>query len=267
MNWRHHMKVLPYGFLSGIKQSSFSWGDTLGSYLIYIPIVVLYSGVLKQIPMADIAPHGLTHAQMIWYLATTEYLLFTISSWGFKDFQNEYKSGEIQLALLRPYPDSFLRLSMWAGTSVFRGLLLFPVYVGSAFLCAGSIEMSFLHFLGLLASMPMAIFIMQIGIYFVGASCLWFVQSEPAYWLWQKSNFLLGAMLWPMLIYPDWAQSIMWFLPFSSLLAFAGEWTLDLSPLRYAAHFAHQALWAVLFFFALRKLDNAIIHHLQRGNP
>ncbi|HBM91269.1 MAG TPA: hypothetical protein DD400_05295 [Rhodospirillaceae bacterium] len=236
-----------------------------GSFLIYAMIVILYGGLIKLIPDADLAVYGFSHAQMIWYIGTTEFILFTSSSWSFKEVQGDFTSGEAHLRILRPASYAFVRFSFWSGESLARVVILFPLYFILIGWFSGEFVLSWIGFLGLLLSMPLAALMMNCGAYIIGASCLWFVQSEPAAWIWQKSIFLLGAMLWPLVFYPVWAQNIVWMLPFHGILAHGGNWALDLPMQTYVFGFINQIIWAVLSLWGLRRFDRLVLRRVQSG--
>ncbi len=56
--------------------------------------------------------------------------------------------------------------------------------------------------LGLLVSAGLASPLLSASFFMLGASCLWVRQAEPVFWIWQKSMFLLGGLLWPLALYP-----------------------------------------------------------------
>jgi len=260
-----HSRVLRLGFVHGFAQAMEQKILFGGSLIIYATIMVFYAGIIKMIAHDDLAEHGYTHAQLIWYLATTEYVLFSCVAWVFKDLQNDIKGGQIDLALLRPYPDSFLCLSIWGGETAARLLVLFAPMMGVTALLAGGEVPAPLDVLGLLISIPLGALIMQCAFYMIGASCLWFEQAEPASWIWQKSVFLFGAMIWPMAFYPLWMRGVMWATPFPAVLAAAGGWVLGESGLYHLLALAHQAFWACVFLFLLRRFDRAVLRRVQRG--
>lgn len=265
MKLRHHLRVVPMAMSLGIKQAMATKIDLLGSAIIYFTIMVVWSGIMKMIPLTDIAKYNWTHSDLIWYLCATEYVLFAVQSWGFKEVQSDHISELIHLSLLRPYPDSLLRISMWGGESVVRSLVMLPVFIGCGYFFAGPLPVSWLNIVGLMLGMPCSSVMLLIAVYAVGSSCLWFLQSEPAFWIWQKCVFLFGAMIWPMAFYPEAMQTIMWFTPFPGILANAGDWILGQGMFAAFAHFVHQLFWVLIFLFALGKLDRLVLKHIQKG--
>ena len=250
----------------GIAQAFAEKMIFVGNFVVYATIMIVYGGVIHMIPEADIAPYGLTHDEMLWYLGTTELVIFSGSGWIFKEVQNDLLSGNSDLALVRPYSDSLFRVGIWFGRSLAQGVMLFPAYILFMLFMAGQMTMDVQHMLGLIASIPLAIFIMLCAAYVIGVSCLWFVQAEPASWIWQKAVFLFSALLWPVLLYPQWLQTIIWFTPFPALLMLAGNWTLDLPAWWYGLGFAHQLLWTFLFYKLMELTDRAVLRRIQTGD-
>jgi ABC-type uncharacterized transport system permease subunit len=235
----------------------------LGTLMVYGVIIMLYAGVMRMIPPADIAPLGLTQSQMIWYIATTEFILFAAPSWGFKDIQNEINTEQVHLDIIRPFSPALLRIAFWYGEAIVRFCVLFPFYILTATYFAEAFEPSLLDLLGIIACAPLSLFMALVMYYAVGTSCLWVVQSEPAYWVVHKGIFLLGAMIWPIVFYPDWLGAISWFTPFPAILAVCGKWVLGSSALELGAAFAHQVVWAVLILYALMKFERIVLRRIQ----
>ncbi len=263
MTLRHALSVSFLCARMGFRQSLRDWILIFGSFLVYTAIMLLYAGVIHMIPDADLARFPFGQKEMIWYLGTAEYILFAAPHWCFTELQNDILSGQIHSAVLRPVSAALVRVSFWIGDSAARAAALFVPYFLLVSALAGGNVFSPAGLLGLWASMPLAIGIGACGWYFVGASCLWFIQAEPAYWVWQKAAFLLGAMLWPLSFYPGWLQVIAWASPFPSMLAIGARWTLETPASIHLAAFAHQIFWAAVFLFLLRLFDRKILRHLQ----
>ncbi|MFA6280528.1 MAG: hypothetical protein WC612_07035 [Bdellovibrionales bacterium] len=259
------LSVLGIGLRLGFRQTMQQKILFVGAFLVYATIMVFYAGIIKMISPADLAKHGYSHAQLIWYLAITEYMLFSCVSWVFKEVQSDFHSGQMSLSLLRPYPTSLTRVSIWCGEALARLLVLFVPMMGITALLAGAFVMTPLQTVGMVLSLPLGAVITECAFYMIGASCLWFAQAEPASWVWQKAVFLFGAMIWPMAFYPLWMKGIMWATPFPAVLAAAGSWALHHSALYYALAFLHQVFWAAAFLALLRWFDGVIMRKIQSG--
>ncbi len=260
---RHSLNVIAACAKMGFKQALAQPVLILGSFLTYATIMLLYAGIIRLIPEADLARFGFRHDEMIWYLGITEYVLFATPSWCFKELQNEITSGQIHLAILRPVSAAFMQMSVWAGEGAARALVLFPPFLALMFLLGGGFVLSPGHVAGLIFSIPLSIVLSVCGWFLVGASCLWFIQSEPAFWVWQKSIFLLGAMMWPMAFYPLWLQVLCWITPFPAMLAIAGRWTLEADAWVYVVAFAHQIFWTVAMIGLVSLFERKVLRHIQ----
>lgn len=265
MSLRSTYAVVACCFLAGMRRVLDEKVHFLSVTIMYIAILLIYGGIIRMIPPDDLAGFHLSHEQMIWYLATTEFVLFTCSSWEMKMVQAEFMSGQAELALLRPFPDSFLRIAEWGGEAFVRVALMLPVYLLAVTALTGAIDFSPWHLIGILASLPAASFLLLCSTYMIGASCLWFIQAEPVFWIWQKSMFLFGALLWPLVFYPFWLQGMAWATPFPAILTAAGNWTLTYGWGDYALGFLHQILWVLIAYVLVRKLDRKILARIQKG--
>jgi ABC-2 type transport system permease protein len=53
----------------------------------------------------------------------------------------------------------------------------------------------------------------------LGITAFWLGDIAPVYWIWQKLTFVLGGLLLPLTVYPDWVIRIARATPFSAVLA------------------------------------------------
>ena len=262
---RHALSVINVAVRMGFKRSFANKEFILGSFITYTLLMVIYTYAIRMFPEARVADFGFTHQQMIWYLATAELFAFLGSGWSYKELQNDVASGHLLPSLVRPSSFMLVRGGIWFGESLVRIFFLFPFYIALMSFLADGFIMRWGDVVTVILAMPLAIFMMNCAAYAVGLSCLWIMQSEPAYWLWEKSMFLLGAMLWPLAFYPDWLQILCWLTPFPSLLAIGGKAALmpDWQTNLLAA--GHQILWAGIFLFFMRWLDRKTLSRIQSG--
>jgi len=265
INLRHSFSVLSFALKIGFNQVFAEKIVLLTSFLVYAVIMLLYGGIIKMIPPEDIASFGFSSSQMIWYMGTTELILFTCVSWSFKDIQHEIKSEGIGMSLLRPFSSSLLRVAIWSGEGLARFVLYFPLYIIFMTIFAGIFPMNFGNIIGVLCSLPIGLFILLCGTYMVGASCLWLGQSEISFFIWQKMIFLFGAMMWPIAFYPDWLKPVIWASPFPAMLAAAGNWTLNYNLYERFFIVVHQIIWGLLFLIILLWYDKKVLQRLQKG--
>ncbi|WNV05957.1 hypothetical protein RP726_05955 [Candidatus Methylospira mobilis] len=265
MKLRHRLSVFTASARLGFKQVLDERLGLLGGFLMYATLVIAYAGVFRWIPADNLAGYRLSFSQLVWYLGTTEFVLFCGSFAYFRELQQEIQSDQIHLALLRPCPVWVVKLGEWSGQYTGRFIVLaLPCYVLS-YCTAGQTGPGFDSVAGIVASLPMAGFIMVACTFMLGASCLWLTQAEPAFWIWQKCLFLLGALLWPLALYPGLMSRLVWLTPFPSMLAVLGAWIVSNDGATHMAGFFHQIFWVIVCVALVAATNRAMLRRIQAG--
>jgi ABC-2 type transport system permease protein len=265
MSHRHALAVFAAATRLGFKQAIGENLLLLGSFMTYATLVVAYAGVFRAIPAAELAAYGLTTTDLIWWLGLTEFVLFCSTSFHFRDMQHEIQSGQIDLTMTRPCPLWPLKLGEGVGHSCGRMLILLAPCLALVGYMAGDFRLGLTQIIGLAASALLSAPLLACSFFIVGASCQWLRQAEPMYWIWQKSLFLLGAMLWPLALYPIAISRLTWLTPFPAVLATPAQWGQATSAPMLAAMTLHQIFWVGLFILAAARVDRALLASLQKG--
>lgn len=265
MNVWHKMGVFIFAARLGFKEVFAEGLILFGTFLSYSSLVVAYSNVFRGIPAEDLAANGLTISKIIWYFGITEFVLFSGASIHFKELQYDIQNDQIHLSLLRPCPVWVVRIGEWFGQALARfAVLTVPCLTLTGFF-AGSMDISLVHLWGLIFSLPFASLLLICFGFMLGSSCLWLKQAEPAFWIWQKLVFLLGALLWPLALYPNVLQKLVWFTPFPSILAVPGNWALNNDAWSFFGGFASQVFWVVVCLIAVSATNRAVLRRIQNS--
>ena len=64
----------------------------------------------------------------------------------------------------------------------------------------------------------------------IGLSAFWIVDTSPVYWIWQKLAFVLGGLLLPLELYPDWLRAAARLSPFPAMLWGPGRMAFGFAP-------------------------------------
>ena len=265
MSLRHKIRVFIGAAKIGFKHIISEQLPLLGSFIMFAVLVVAYSGVFRWIPAEDLAAHNLTYVQMVWYIAVTEFVLFCGSFAHFKDLQHDIQTDQIHLELLRPCPVWIVRLGEWSGQYVARfSALVIPCFA-LTFYESGLHGLALTSILGIVASLPVAGSMLLVCNFMLGVSCLWLKQAEPAYWIWQKSLFLLGALLWPLALYPSLFGKLVWLTPFPAILAVPGGWITSSDTQNHVQGAICQMFWLVIFILLAIAANRALIRRIQSG--
>jgi len=220
---------------------------------------------MNWIPTRDLTAHHVNFAQLAWYIGITEFVTFCAPPFHFKELQHEIQSDQIHLALLRPCPVWVIKLGEWGGRYVGRCLVLAVPGFALTYFTAGQSGLGLGALLGVVVSLPLAGMMLLAINFLIGASCLWLKQAEPAHWIVQKSLFLLGALLWPLALYPAVMSKLVWLTPFPAILAVPGDWAVTDDAATHIGGFLHQMFWFGLFVLLVAAMNRAVLRRIQGG--
>ena len=234
----------------------------IGQCAILWALIVSYGVLFRFIPVEVMARLHLTTAQLTWYLVLTE-IMAGLNSSQFLMMQDSIRSGILEIQLLRPVDFWLLELAEWFGNNSVRLVVsgLFALVLG------GWITHSWPWHADLLLFLPLALagLVITLCVHLaIGCLSLWLGECRPFYWLWQKSQFLLGALLWPLVFYPHWLQTAAWLTPFPATLAIPGNLALGETLPQFGAQFALQLLWVGLALLAVWQVAAAVRAKLAR---
>jgi len=163
----------------------------------------------------------------VWYLAVTEWVLMSAPHVHFH-IEDEVRRGDVAYQIVRPV--SYLGAHFAEGVGAYGARA--PVMLAGA--CAGAwmfggapahppAVVRALAF-GCLASLVVTSYNVVLGL-----TAFWLGDIAPVYWIWQKLTFVLGGLLLPLTLYPDWVIAIARATPFSAILAGPASFVLDRS--------------------------------------
>jgi ABC-2 type transport system permease protein len=164
--------------------------------------------------------------QLLWYIAFNEWVLVSIPDTQ-EEMEQDLRSG--RLAYLLPRPVSYLGATFAeaAGTLSVNLLVLGLVTFSFTWLQAGALPFGPS---GLLVTAVFGLMAGLIGIIFqmvIGLSAFWLTEVGPFYWIWEKLLFMLGGLMLPLTVYPQWMQTIAHFTPFPAILGERSALALD----------------------------------------
>ncbi len=228
------------------------------SYLVYVSV---YYSIYRAVYGVGETIGGLSLAEALSYVAVVWLLRSFYTSTLDRDLTEEVRQGDIALSLLRPVDFNLAKLAGAAGEMGFRALfftlpaavvilLVYPV-LPPAGLAAG--------FGFLLSALLASAVYVQLNL-LVGLSAVF---SEHTIGIQRAKNAMLdlfGGVLLPLSFYPEWAQSILAWLPFGAV-AYAPV-SLYLGKLGALEVLGVQALWAVALYAVSRWLWRRAAYHL-----
>jgi ABC-2 type transport system permease protein len=242
-------------FAQGLHHRAAALGK-IGFYGIILFIFAKLWEVTEKSVNLDLTPQTL-----VWYLALTE-LLVLCYPFLHVEIDEDVRSGNLAYSLLRPASYFWSRYFRGLGAVSSRLLILIVGGLAFPFLFGGGMPEKPL---GLLYFLPLALASVATGLVFqlaIGICSFWTQDSNPLYWVWQKSTFILGGLILPLEIYPDWLRKAADYSPFPYMLYKPVMATLRADPLAAAECVAMLALWFLvglgltftLFYFARKNL-------------
>ena len=198
--------------------------------MIFYGVLLLIFAQLWDVALEGGATVGsLGRVELVWYLALTEWTVLTVPALHL-DIEGDVRSGDIVYRLARPmsylgarFAEASGEWTLRAATMAIAGVLL-ASWLGGG-LPADPRGLVFVPLLGVLSFVLVLLWLAAIGLL-----AFWIQDCSPAYWLWQKTAFVLGGLLLPLEIYPEWLQAVAAWTPFSVMMHGVGRMAFGFDP-------------------------------------
>ena len=245
-------------FVHGWRGAGASRATTLGRIALLVLILLVFWAMWNATPLRELGAGHPTVTQLFWYLAATETVAMCVG-YPYRSVEIEIHNGEITTHFVRPLHYVSATLAMWLGDMSYRFLA-----VASAASITGLVVTRTLPFdvatgVTLLAALWLAATLLLISQLCIGLLATWMKSAAPAFWVWQKLLFVLGGLMIPLTLYPEWLKSIALGTPFASMLFLPASLVFDGSISNVATVFASQVFWllalAVLAAFMYARMD------------
>lgn len=194
---------------------------------------------------------GFDIAQMVWYLALTESLVFMPLRSIIHEIENDIKSGFIAHQLTKPYNYFIAKFSSTAGFALLRFIVVFISAMIMAYIFVGPIQFNILGILFGIINVLLAFilsFLIAIGIAMLA---FWLEESFAFYFIYDKMRFIMGGFLFPLEILPIWLEIPARYLPFSALLYYPAKVFVDFSFPFFLKALVFQISWILIFMIIL----------------
>lgn len=188
----------------------------IGLCIFEMTCLLIFAHIWK-VAAAKVGAVELDASLLLWYIAFNEWILIAVPDIEM-DMEHELKSG--QLAYFLPRPISYLGAKFVEGLGALLVNMLALGAVGFAFSWIWTEALPLAPFafflalvLGILGGILSLVFTMVIGI-----SAFFVNEVEPWRWVWEKCLFMMGGLMLPLTVYPQWLQSIASWTPFPAIL-------------------------------------------------
>lgn len=196
------------------RDQTTGWAEAVGRAAFLAVLLFIFSSLWQHVPMEGAAADP---RRLLWYLAITEWVFLSVPSVHLT-LERDVRTGDVAYRLPRPVSYLGMRVAEAFGVALVRLALLGVVAAGLAWGLSGGLPPS----PGvLLAALPLGVLAVLLGTLAqaaVGATAPWVDDVSPIYWIWQKAAFVLGGLIVPLHLYPDWLRTAVAWTPFAVLL-------------------------------------------------
>ena len=211
------MRVLGTAFVSGIRRTLNQPGEIAVRTGFYGFILIVFAALWRAAVDANGGPiAGYTLTALLWYVAGAEGTVIATKPRLIEDIGYDIADGSVAVDLLRPITVVLFRMAVELGEAAIRlvftaiaGALIVVSYVGPPPDMGSAL-------LSIPASL-MAVGCIVASQFAFGAAAFWLEDAKSTWFLYQKLIFLLGGMLIPLELLPDWFAGIARFTPFVAM--------------------------------------------------
>jgi ABC-2 type transport system permease protein len=210
--------LLRYGAFARIAaaQARRERGELYGRVVFFATILGVFSSLWRAIAEAGM-PVAADPNALVWYLAATEWIVLSAPPIHIA-IQEAVRRGDIACLLGRPASYAGAALAEGLGVLAVRAPVLGVTACVCAFVITGRIPPP-----GVLARVVAFGFagaaLITAQYLWIGLLAFWLEDVSPVYWITQKLMFVLGGLMLPLELYPEFIRRAAMFTPFPSVLA------------------------------------------------
>ena len=211
-----------------VRQALGERSALFGRLAFYALVLFIFSRLWLVVGERTTIP-GATKTELLWYLALTEWVMLSFPPVHLH-IEADVRRGDIAYKLPRPISYLGAQLAEEAGDFLVRVVTLGIGGFTLAFAMAGGLPADPS---GLVLAVPLVLLAGWVGLCFhaaIGLTSMWLQDCSPVYWIWQKAAFILGGLMLPLEIYPDWLREFALLTPFSALMHGPGRMAFGWQP-------------------------------------
>jgi len=234
----------------------------IGLSFFMITCLLIFAHLWKVVATRSGAIVDLDPDRLLWYIAFNEWVIISLPDIQ-EDMEQDLRSG--RLAYLLPRPLSYLMATFCEGLGSLCVNLLALGVVAFLFswMMTSHLPFDFSSFLVMLLAGFCAGCIGLIFLMIIGISSFWFHEVGPFHWVWEKLLFILGGLMLPLVVYPEWMQAIAYLTPFPAILGERSALVIEFLPKNVLYIFGSLLCWgtiAVTFLIILYKKGLRIVN-------
>jgi ABC-2 type transport system permease protein len=230
----------------GSARALTAWPVLMGRVMFYLLILVVLSALWDKVEAEQVSllATSLPPGGLAVYIGVTEWVTLSVVAVQNR-LEDDIRHGDLEPYLLRPKSYLVQRLAPATGEMLVRLIVL--GVAGCAFMAATGRPLPPIAVLP--ALIVLGVFGCVIGTLLyalVGLTAFWIRRVMPPMLIMQKLTFLLGGLVAPISLYPDWLFDFAKATPFGAHLYWVGVQTLTPSPRLFWLGISWQLPWIAI---------------------
>lgn len=216
----------------------------IGLSLFLIACLIIFAN-LWEVAVVKTGVTQYPPSHLVWYIAFNQWILISIPEIS-DEIELDFRTG--RLAYLLPRPISYLGATFAESLGILCVNFVVLGIVTFAFTWTQVTSFPF-SFWGIVISIALGFLSCCIGIILkmlVGLSAFWFHDVAPIDFVSEKLLFMLGGLILPLSLYPQWLQTIAYFTPFPIILGERSALALNFNMQNVQWLFTFSAFWLIL---------------------
>lgn len=252
-----------HAFSLGWRETWAMPGTLVGLFLSYAVILSIWASLFRLLPAAALERIALQSETLVWYLAVTEVVAFSIG-YAYRDIQDEIKNGGVAAHLVRPLGYVYLVAAQELGRMTAKIVALALPAAALAFALTHELPLRLSAAFPLVLSIAAGAGLLLAVQISIGLSTAWLGTARPLFFIVQKLMFVLGGLVVPLDAYPRALAAVAWLTPFPAMLYAPASATLDPTGAHTGELLALQAVWLAIAWVGLAALGKALERRLVR---
>jgi ABC-2 type transport system permease protein len=246
-------------------RSNLAYLGELASRTVFLFIILFIFAQLWRITYAaDGAAEigGLTLSQMLWYLGMAEAFIMSTTNPA-AEIDGDVRTGALAVQLIRPMSYPLYRLGVALGERSVRFSMNLILAIIIVTLLTGFIPFSLTGLLMFALSLPLAFVLDFLSDLMIGLCAFWLEDTNGLRLLYRRATMMLGGMMLPLTLFPDWAQPILKALPFASIIYGPAKLFVTPDASFFVEVIAKQAIFIVLYVGVVALIYRAGIQRIS----
>ncbi len=246
-------------------KSNLAYISEVGSRLVFLAVILYIFMRLWKVTYEHSGVQqlgGLTLPEMLWYLVLTESIIMS----GPRVTQlvdEDVRTGSLAVQLVRPLSYPLYRLFSTIGERSVRFLITFGAAATIAFFLVGPLPDWHWDSLLFAITLPLAFVLDFLGYFLVGLGAFWIEDTTGPMLIYSRLTMILGGMLLPLQLFPEWLQTPLHMLPFASVVYGPARMFVHPNPVECTQLLLNQIVWIAVFAAVVATVYNIALRRIS----